>query len=134
MRKQELIFEILRSRAEKSGLLFSEGVLETLPDGFGFLSQIVDSRVIRATGGASNLSVKDPKVDSMLDQALNTTDVGAREKIWGQIDAQVMDDAFVLPGVWASTLLYRPKNLTNVFVNDGLGGYYDYMTLGVSTS
>ena len=27
MRKQELIFEILRSRAEKSGLLFSEGVL-----------------------------------------------------------------------------------------------------------
>jgi transcription termination factor Rho len=37
MRKQELIFEILRSRAEKSGLLFSEGVLETLPDGCGFL-------------------------------------------------------------------------------------------------
>ena len=37
MRKQELIFEILKSRAEKSGLLFSEGVLETLPDGFGFL-------------------------------------------------------------------------------------------------
>jgi transcription termination factor Rho len=37
MRKQELIFEILRARAEKSGLLFSEGVLETLPDGYGFL-------------------------------------------------------------------------------------------------
>ena len=37
MRKQELIFQILRSRAEKSGMLFSEGVLETLPDGFGFL-------------------------------------------------------------------------------------------------
>jgi transcription termination factor Rho len=37
MRKQELIFEILRVRAEKSGNIFSEGVLETLPDGFGFL-------------------------------------------------------------------------------------------------
>jgi transcription termination factor Rho len=37
MRKQELIFEILRTRAEKSGLIFSEGVLEVLPDGFGFL-------------------------------------------------------------------------------------------------
>ena len=37
MRKQELIFEILRARAEKSGNIFSEGVLETLPDGFGFL-------------------------------------------------------------------------------------------------
>ena len=37
MRKQELIFEILKARAEKSGLIFSEGVLEVLPDGFGFL-------------------------------------------------------------------------------------------------
>jgi transcription termination factor Rho len=37
MRKQELMFEILKARAEKSGLIFSEGVLETLPDGFGFL-------------------------------------------------------------------------------------------------
>ncbi len=37
MRKQELIFEILRARAQKAGLIFSEGVLEVLPDGFGFL-------------------------------------------------------------------------------------------------
>jgi transcription termination factor Rho len=37
MRKQELIFQILRAQAEKSGLIFSEGVLECLPDGFGFL-------------------------------------------------------------------------------------------------
>ncbi len=37
LRKQELIFEILRARAEKSGFIFSEGVLELLPDGYGFL-------------------------------------------------------------------------------------------------
>src|SRR5262249_16064413 len=37
MRKQELIFKILQAQTEKSGLVFSEGVLETLPDGFGFL-------------------------------------------------------------------------------------------------
>src|SRR6266576_2647855 len=37
LRKQELIFQILRAQTEKSGLIFSEGVLETLPDGFGFL-------------------------------------------------------------------------------------------------
>src|SRR6201981_2681381 len=37
MRKQELIFKILQVQTEKSGLIFSEGVLETLPDGFGFL-------------------------------------------------------------------------------------------------
>jgi len=37
MRRQDLIFQILRARAERNGLLFSEGVLELLPDGFGFL-------------------------------------------------------------------------------------------------
>jgi transcription termination factor Rho len=37
LRKSELIFEILRVRTEKNGLVFSEGVLETLPEGFGFL-------------------------------------------------------------------------------------------------
>jgi transcription termination factor Rho len=37
LRKQELIFKILQAQTEKSGLIFSEGVLECLPDGFGFL-------------------------------------------------------------------------------------------------
>lgn len=37
MRKQELIFAILQAQTEKSGFIFGEGVLETLPDGFGFL-------------------------------------------------------------------------------------------------
>src|SRR6266550_7633620 len=37
MRKQDLIFSILQAQTEKRGLIFSEGVLECLPDGFGFL-------------------------------------------------------------------------------------------------
>jgi len=37
MRKQELIFAILQTQAEMSGLIYGEGVLEILPDGFGFL-------------------------------------------------------------------------------------------------
>ena len=37
LRKQELIFAILQAQAEKEGLIFAEGVLETLPEGFGFL-------------------------------------------------------------------------------------------------
>lgn len=36
-RKQELIFAILQAQTEKKGMIFSEGVLEILPDGFGFL-------------------------------------------------------------------------------------------------
>jgi transcription termination factor Rho len=37
LRKQELIFRILEAQTEKNGLIFGEGVLEILPDGFGFL-------------------------------------------------------------------------------------------------
>jgi len=37
MRKQDLIFAILQAQTEKTGLIFGEGVLEILPDGFGFL-------------------------------------------------------------------------------------------------
>jgi transcription termination factor Rho len=37
LKKHELIFQILQKNAERSGILFSEGVLEVLPDGFGFL-------------------------------------------------------------------------------------------------
>jgi transcription termination factor Rho len=37
LRKQELIFKILQAQAERDGLIYAEGVLEVLPDGFGFL-------------------------------------------------------------------------------------------------
>ena len=37
LKKQDLIFKILKERTDKSGLMFGEGVLETLQDGFGFL-------------------------------------------------------------------------------------------------
>ncbi len=37
MRKSELIFKILQAQTEKNGLIFAEGVLEILPEGFGFL-------------------------------------------------------------------------------------------------
>ncbi len=37
MRKQELIFRILEAQAAKEGMFFAEGVLEVLPEGFGFL-------------------------------------------------------------------------------------------------
>ncbi len=37
MRKQDLIFALLQAQSEQNGLIYGEGVLETLPDGFGFL-------------------------------------------------------------------------------------------------
>ena len=40
MRRQDLIFAILQTQAEKNGAIYGEGVLETLPDGFGFLRAV----------------------------------------------------------------------------------------------
>ncbi|MEM7816561.1 MAG: Rho termination factor N-terminal domain-containing protein, partial [Candidatus Aenigmatarchaeota archaeon] len=36
-KKQDLIFKILQAKAEKEGLMFGNGILEILPEGFGFL-------------------------------------------------------------------------------------------------
>jgi peptide/nickel transport system substrate-binding protein len=97
-------------------------------DGFGDLSQIVDSRVIRPAGN-TNFGVKDPKVDALIDKAVATTDATARDAIWGQVDKQVMDDAYYIPFLNAKGLYYRPPNLKNVWVNPAYNGEYDYLSL-----
>jgi peptide/nickel transport system substrate-binding protein len=100
------------------------------PDGFGFLSQIVDSRVIRAAGGNTNLGIRIPEVDQLIDKALQTTDKAEREKIWVDVDKKVMEQAAVLPGIWAKGLLYRPDTLANVYVSDSQN-MYDYAGIGL---
>jgi peptide/nickel transport system substrate-binding protein len=117
------------AKSNRLGLL-TNGWGADWPDGFGFLQQIVDSRVIRSSGGNSNFSVKIPEVDQLIDKALLTTDTAEREKIWAQIDKRVMEEAEILPGVWSKVLLYRPNGLTNVYVSEGLGGFYDFVSLG----
>ena len=115
--------------ANKLGLMVA-GWGADWPDGFGFLSQIVDSRVIRAAGN-TNLGVKDPAVDALIDKALQTTDQAARDKTWSEVDHKVMEGAYILPTLWAKGLLYRPKNVTNVFITDGFQ-MYDYLALGTT--
>src|SRR3954454_8793958 len=99
------------------------------PSGFGYLSQIVDSRTIRP--GGTNYNVRLPEVDKLLDKAVATADVQHREAIWGQIDKLVMQDAVIYPGIYSKTVLIRPTAATNVFVNNGLGGFYDFLAMGV---
>jgi peptide/nickel transport system substrate-binding protein len=99
------------------------------PDGFGFLSEITDSRVIRETGGSSNISVRIPEVNQMLDKALTELDTNKRNQAWGEIDKRVMEDAVIYPGVYSKALLVRSKNATNIFVSDAQS-MYDYVGLG----
>ncbi|MFF5112488.1 ABC transporter substrate-binding protein [Streptosporangium sp. NPDC000509] len=99
-------------------------------DGFGFMSQIVDSRTIRESGGNYNLSIKDKEIDAKIDQVFQETDVAKRDALWGEIDQRVMEQAYVLPSVWSKGVLVRPQGATNVFVT-GAFDMYDYLNLGV---
>jgi peptide/nickel transport system substrate-binding protein len=115
----------------KNGIgLATNGWAADWNDGFGFLSQIVDSRVIRETGGSSNLSVRIPEVDKMLDAAVVELDDVKREAAWGEIDKRVMREAVIYPGIYAKSVLLRSDSLTNIFVNPAYG-MYDYLSLGV---
>ena len=89
-------------------------------DGYGFLSQIIDSRDHPATGGYANCSVRIPEVDKLLDQAAASRTSPSATRSGAQIDKQVMEDAVILPGRLRQGAALRGKNLTNVFVNDGV--------------
>jgi peptide/nickel transport system substrate-binding protein len=101
-------------------------------DGFGFLQQITDGRVIRPSGGSSNLSVNFPDINAMIDAAMIEPDTTKRNADWAAIDKAVMDKAVILPGVWAKAVTIRGKGLTNVFVNEAFG-QYDYMSFGAAS-
>jgi peptide/nickel transport system substrate-binding protein len=118
------------AKANKLGLIvYSWGA--DWSDGFGFLSQIVDSRVIRETGGNTNLGIRIPEVDALVDQAMSETDEAKRNKLWVDVDKKVMEQAGALPGIWAKGLLYRPDTVANVFTNDGQN-MYDYAAIGLA--
>ncbi|WP_374970253.1 ABC transporter substrate-binding protein [Terrabacter sp. BE26] len=117
------------AKANKLGLMVMSWGADW-PDGFGFLQQIVDSRVIRPAGN-TNLGIKLPEVDKLMDQALSENDKTKREAIWGQIDKLVMENAQVIPGIWNKALLFRPDTVSNIFVNNGYS-YYDYAAAGVT--
>ncbi|MGP3913541.1 ABC transporter substrate-binding protein [Nonomuraea sp. 10N515B] len=115
---------------KKNGIgLAAHGWGSDWPDGYGFLQAIVDSRTIRPAGNY-NLSVKNPEVDKLIDQASSELDATAREKLWVDVDKKVMEDASLLPVVWAKALLLRGQNVTNVAYNEGQQGY-DYIMMGV---
>ena len=61
LRKQDLIFKILQAQSEKEGHIFAEGVLEILPDGYGFLRS-PDYNYLPGPGRYLRFAVADPQV------------------------------------------------------------------------
>ncbi len=118
------------ARAQGLGLVVN-GWQSDWNDPYAFLQQMVDSRVIRETGGSNNISVRIPEVDQMLDQMLASSDENQRLDLAKKIDAKVLEQAEILPGVYSKALLIRGSKLTNVYYNEQFG-MYDYTALGVA--
>jgi peptide/nickel transport system substrate-binding protein len=101
------------------------------PNGFGFLDSLVNGNTIAPTGNTNISELNDPVINNMFAESSKVTGA-ARTSIWPQIDAQALKDAAILPMVYQKVLLYRPSNLTNVYVQPYYG-MYNYAVLGVSS-
>lgn len=87
------------------------------PDGYGFLSQLVNGSAIVPAGNTNIGMLNDPVVNNLFTKAAGINDATQRNAIWGQIDRQVMKDAVIVPIVYAKALIYRPSSLTNAYFN-----------------
>jgi ABC-type transport system substrate-binding protein len=101
------------------------------PNGFGFLDELVAGNTIAPTGNTNISEENDPVVNNLFTESSKLSGA-ARTAVWSQIDEQVMKDAVILPMVYQKVLLYRPTNLTNVYVQ-AYYGMYNYAVMGVSS-
>ncbi|MFD8754349.1 ABC transporter substrate-binding protein [Kitasatospora sp. NPDC059577] len=102
------------------------------PTGYGFLQQIVDGRAIKPSGNSNLSQLDDPAVNKMIDDAAVNPDKAAREKIYGDIDKKVMDQAVIVPLTYFKVFLYRPDNATNIASTPAFSGEYDYLNIGTT--
>jgi peptide/nickel transport system substrate-binding protein len=102
------------------------------PDAYGWGWALFNSKAIVPAGNANISELADPAVDNLFNQLEAATSDSARVSISAQIDQAVMKDAVFLPGVYSKSILYRPPNLTNVYVQPYYG-MYDYSTLGIKS-
>lgn len=103
------------------------------PTATGFWGSIVDGRRITPTGNQNYSSLNDPVINNALDKLLVTTDPAESATLSTDINKAVMDSATYLPVQSDKYYYWRNSNVTNVYVSQGLGFFYDYVNLGVSS-
>jgi len=101
------------------------------PTGYGFFSQIVDGRNIKAQGNSNYAEINSPKVNGLIDEANAATDPSAAATKWGEVDKAVMEEAAEVPFLYDKALLLHSSRLKNMYVTAAFG-MYDYQALGVA--
>jgi peptide/nickel transport system substrate-binding protein len=103
------------------------------PDGYGMMDELINGNTIVPTGNTNISELNDPAINnlwkSLAKVGLTTAQINT---IYGQIDQQAMKDAAIVPEIYSKTLLYRPANLTNAYIEAPFG-MYNYAVLGTSS-
>jgi peptide/nickel transport system substrate-binding protein len=100
------------------------------PTGYGFYSQIVDGRNIKPAGNSNYSELNDPKINSLIDESLTSTDRDTFNQKYQEVDKQLMEDATFVPFVFDRALVAVSSRLKNVYFNQGYG-HFDLATMGV---
>ena len=101
------------------------------PDPEAFLALLADSRQTNEKEYSVNVSVRDPSLDTLMDQARAELDPAKRDATWTNVARKLAEQAVVVPLAWQSPLLLRGQNATNVHVSP-VFGTYDLLTMGVT--
>jgi peptide/nickel transport system substrate-binding protein len=102
------------------------------PTPYGFWQSIANGAAIVPNGNSNYPSLNDPAVNKLIDSLTTQGDRSAAADTGKQIDAGVMGNAVYLPYVFDKSFFYRNAKLTNVFLNGGVGNYYDFVNIGTS--
>ncbi len=100
------------------------------PTAYGFWQSIANGNAILPEGNSNYPSLNDPKVNDLLDQLTKEGDAAKAKDLATQLDQQVMSNAVYLPVQFDKTFYYRNPRLTNIYLNGGVGNYYDYVNVG----
>lgn len=101
------------------------------PTGYGYLQAITDGKAIIPAGNANPSELDDPEINKLWNDVVKIADPADREEIYNQIDRKALEQAAILPNVYAKSLLFRPESVTNIYFHHGFA-MYDYANLGVS--
>lgn len=116
-------------KAKKLGIAVA-GWGADFPTPYGFWQSIANGAAIVPQGNSNYPSLDDPEVNKLIDSLKVESDRGKQQEIGKAIDAGVMGNAVYLPFNFDKTFYYRNPGLTNIFLNGGVGNYYDYVQLG----
>jgi peptide/nickel transport system substrate-binding protein len=101
------------------------------PTPYGFWQSIANGNSIVDPGNSNYPSLNDSKVNGILDQ-LTKSDASQMQDLGKQLDQAVMTNAVYLPVQFDKTFYYRNPRLTNIYLNGGVGNYYDYVNIGTT--